>query len=347
MLLAGVGQARAQIHNQNYQKLNSQFSPGSAMGTFLEPDQLLGSGMSDADGSSSHFVGRLPTSLTSQLNTGFSEKLPSVNQGVNSSRSSLSSHSFGTQYSPLNGDMSDSPMWRSNFPLGRNFPINMAPTSGTRQPLMSSNMQRISKLNDATAYNHQKTQQTAPDKFTDAFVFHTTDNSKQLAEVGKQLSLQDINRYQFQGSFSGEPGLPITRAAGDASQVSATGGSLSKGPKLFEFAPSQGNSVPSGGSVAPRIITSEGSRPYLPTKQNSLGASTSLTKSTLSSSNSSTPSSAPSSSSSQSNTDTAVRGEIPKHEAFLPQGKYQYTTPSGSKLPVELDAPEVIIENDN
>jgi len=349
LFLAGAGQAHAQIRNNNYKQLNSQFSTGAATGVFLEPDQVMGTAMSSPDGGGSSFVNRLSSSFSSQINTGFSETLPGLNQHLNNSRATLPSNTFDTTYSSLNGQMSGSPLWKSNFPMGRNFTIKMAPTKDSRQPLMSENMQRNSSLNDYSAYDHWKSPKTAPDKFTDSFVFHTTDNSKQLQQVGQELSMQDINRFQFQGSFSGEPGLPITHAAGESDQVVATNGQLLHSPKLFDFSPNASNTVPSGGAVAPRVITSEGSRPYVPTKKSSFGLGSTITRTALhpvQSSSTNTTASQSSSESSQSGTGFN-RGEIPKNEAMLPQGKYEYTTPTGSKLPVELDAPEVIIEKEN
>jgi hypothetical protein len=340
-----VGQARAQIRNNNFKQLNSQFSTGAASGVFLEPDQVMGTAMTGTDGTATSFVSRLPSSLGSQINSGFSETLPGINQRLNDSRATLPDNTFDTKFSSLNGQMSGSPLWKSNFPMGRNFGIKMAPSSDLRRPQMSSNMQRISSLNKDTSYKNLKTRTNAPEKFTDAFVFHTNDNSKQLQQVGQELSLQDINRYQFQGSFSGDPGLPITHAAGDSDQVTTTGGALMHTPKLFDFNPT----VPSGGAVAPRIITSDGSRPYVPTKKSSFASGSTITKSALPSSSSNPASNSPRQSASPSAPTNSPpnRGEIPKNEAVLPQGKYEYTTPDGSKLPVELDAPEVIIEKEN
>jgi hypothetical protein len=343
LFLAGGDSASAQRHN-NFQQLNSQFSTGSATGVFLEPDQVMGTGLTGADGSSSKFIGRLPGTLTSQLNTGFSETLPSINHGLTGSHSNLSSKSFSGSTSSLNGDMDSSPMWRSNFPLGRNFPMKMAPAADTRQPQMSSTLQRNSSLNDATAYDRWKKPAQAPDKFTDAFVFHTTDNSKQLQQVGQELSLQDINRYQFQGEFSSEPGLPITRAGGDSNAVTTTGGQLLHSPKLFDLNPT--NTIPSGGAISPRIITSEGSEPYLPGTPASSGTAPRPVQQNISAPAGQTPSRAQTNQEVPASTST-TRSEIPKHEAVLPQGKYQFTTPGGTKVPVEVDAPEITTDIGN
>ena len=232
--------------------------------------------------------------------------------------------------------------------MGRNFPTKMAPTPGLRQPQMSSDLQRNSSLNDYTAYERWKKPTQTPDKFTDAFVFHTTDNSKQLQQVGRELSLQDINRYQFQGEFSSQSGLPITHAGGDADQLSTSNGQIMHTPKLFDFNPGMANTVPSGGAVSPRIITSDGSRPYLPGTPGSSGTTT-TTKSLLQNNVASAPQTSaglkPNQAAAAST--TTSRGEIPKNEAVLPQGKYQFTTPAGNKVPVEVDAPEITTEIQN
>ena len=347
LFLAGTSRVSAQIRNNNLKQLNSQFSTGAASGVFLEPDQVLGTGLTGPNGESSKFIGRLPSSLTAQLNTGFSETLPSINQGLNGSHSTLSSKNFDTSFSSLNGDMNNSPIWRSNFPLGGNFPTKMAPSSNVRQPQMSSTLQHNSSLNDYTAYDRWKSPKPAPDKFTDAFVLHTTDNSQQLQQVGRELSLQDINRYQFQGEFSSGNGLPITHAGGDTDQVTGSNGKILHTPKLFDFNPGLGNTVPSGSSVSPRIITSEGSQPYLPGTPVSSGTSTTKPAQQSLSMTPAQTSGEPKPSQTTPGGSTTLRGEIPKHEAVLPQGKYQFTTPDGNKIPVEVDAPEVTTEIQN
>jgi len=344
LFLAGTGRASAQRYN-NFQQLNSQFSTGSATGVFLEPDQVMGSGLTSPSGGSSSFVGRLPGSLTSQLNTGFSETLPSVNQGLTRSHSNLSSKSFSGSTSSLNGDMDSSPMWRSNFPMGPNFPTKMAPTSSMREPQMSTTMQRNSSLNDYTAYGRWKKPAPGPDKFTDAFVFHTVDNSQQLQQVGRELSLQDINRYQFQGEFSSEPGLPITHAGGATDQVTTNDGQLLHSPKLFDS--SSANFAPSGGAVSPRMITSEGSQPYSPGSPSGSGSNFMKPAQQSSSAPVRETSSVPKQNQPAPANNSNSPSEIPKHEAVLPQGKYQFTTPDGNKVPVEVEPPEITIENDN
>jgi hypothetical protein len=344
LFLAGTGRVCAQRQN-NFQQLNSQFSTGSATGVFLEPDQVMGTAMTSGDGSSANFVSRLPGSLTSQMNTGFAEELPGVNQRLSGSRATLPANTFDSKLSPYNGQMSNSPQWHNSFPMGHNFPVKMAPTPNTREPQMSSNMQRNSSLNDYTAYDRWKEHTPAPDKFTDAFTLHTSDNSKQLQQVGKELSLQDINRYQFQGSFSGEPGLPVTHAAGNSDQITTTGGGIRNNPKLFDYNASAISTVPSGGAVTPKVITSEGPRPYLPTGDGSTGTTT--TKYPWSSSKqSSEAGSGQTSGAGSPSKDLPVRGEIQKIDGMAPEGKYQYTAPDGSKVPVELDAPEILIQQD-
>ena len=163
LTLAGVGQARAQIRNNNFKQLNSQFSTGAASGVFLEPDQVMGTAMTGTDGTATSFVSRLPSSLGSQINSGFSETLPGINQRLNDSRATLPDNTFDTKFSSLNGQMSGSPLWKSNFPMGRNFGIKMAPSSDLRRPQMSSNMQRISSLNKDTSYKNLKTRTNAPE----------------------------------------------------------------------------------------------------------------------------------------------------------------------------------------
>jgi len=313
--------ARAQIKHNDFTGLNDPFSTSNAQPVVINPDQMGITG-------NSLFVG----------------KMPSLNSHLNDSRATLTGNSFNKTTSPLSGDMANTSQWKSNFPLGPNLPLKMAPNSPTRQPQLLANMQKNSALNDFTNRSRLDQHEVGPSKFTDGYTFHAVDNGTQLAEVGHELSLQDVNRYQFQGSFSGQPGLPVTHAGGTVDQASISGGSLGKitsGDSLFDT-----NSMPvshprSGSAIAPNFITTGGTIPYntrrgISTTGGPLGSGGGPTQydevlpdfKTLGPSGKSP-------------------AEMPSGTSLLPSGTY--TSPSdkdGNRMPIQVDAPEVVIKGD-
>jgi hypothetical protein len=323
LFTAGPGLACAQIKHNDFTGLNSPFSTTQASPVVINPDQMGITG-------NSLFVG----------------KLPSLNGHMNDSRATLTGNSFNKTTSPLSGEMASTSQWKSNFPLGPNLPLKMAPSSPTRQPQLLASMQKNSVLDDFTNRDRLDQHQVGPSKFTDGYTFHAVDNGTQLAEVGHELSLQDVNRYQFQGSFSGTPGLPVTHAGGTVDQANVSGGSLGKitsGDSLFDT-----NSMPvshprSGSAIAPNFITTGGTIPYdtrrgISTNGGPLGGSSGSGSTKFDEVLSDYKS-------------VGVAGntapEIPSGRSLLPSGNY--TTPKaddGTSAPLQVTAPEVIIKGD-
>jgi hypothetical protein len=325
--VAGPGLLRAQIRHNDFTQLNSPFSTSNASTVMISPGQMGITG-------NSFFVGTLPN----------------LNSGINQSRSSLANESFQKNLSSLNGQMATSSQWKSNFPLGPNLPLKMAPTSPTRQPQMFASMQRDSSLNDYTGRDRLEQHEVGPSKFTDGYTFHAVDNGTQLQQVGRELSLQDINRYQFQGSFSGEPGLPVTHAGGNADMASISGASLSNitsGQSLFDANTMPTSHPRSGGAVAPKFITTHGTMPYEPGRGNSMPYTTLGAPSGggLNAEKSQPGYKTTSDETVQQSATTQQSGKSQNYMptgSLIPSGTYTPTSASGSQLPIQVDDPEVI-----
>jgi hypothetical protein len=322
LLNAGVGVARAQHHN-DFTSVNGTFSTSQASPVMISPSQM---GIS-APAGKNLFIGSLP-SLSDSIN--------------NTDRSTLSGQTFSKFNSPINGDKSTAPQWKTNFPIGQNLPLKMAPSPQMKKPQMLTNMENKSALNDYTNRGNLESHQSGPPKFTDGFTFHAVDNGTQLEQAGRDLSLQDVNRYQFQGSFSSQPGLPVVHAGGQGNKMSVSGSSLSSianSPTLFDSNSMPTSSVRSGASVAPRVITSEGSMAYMPhnplspislggADSKSGGGYQTIAQGSL----------APSDSNAKS---TSLSGGI------YHTGSYTIpTSAGGSAVPIDVDTPEYIIHGD-
>jgi len=328
LFLSGGGVAQAQILHNDFTRQSSQYNSSSASTVLISPD-AFGSTMSqkyDDNGkpvSSSWFIGN--SAHLGEMKS-FTGGLPGINNHVNDSRATMPANTFNNHLSNLNGKMTDSPMWQDSFPKGRDFPTKMAPSPNQRLPQMQSSMQRDSSLNDYTSFDRWKDHKTGPDKFTDAYTFHTAaDQGPQLEQVGKELSLQDLNRYQFQGSFSSDPGLPITHAAGDLDQVHTDGGSLVNQPRLFNFSIKPSGQIRSGGEVAPNVITSNGKHPYLPKAPRDEGPAPDFSAAANGNKVSALP--------------TASAG-------LIPAGTYETKTPGGPNMSIQLSAPQVFVGGD-
>jgi hypothetical protein len=262
-----VGVAQAQIHHIDYTTMNPQFSTNPMGFKFTDAQSLPGS----ASTLDSKWMSQIDPSWLGKMNSFGAGQTPGMNEYLGSQRFSTGPDQRPT-YSPFNGKTAPN-SWQSSFPRGDNLPMKMAPVASTRRPQMSDMFKTDPNFNQFDT-NNQWQHAAGPSKYTDAFVFHANDNGQQLASIDQELSMQDVNRYQFHSSNSSEPGLNITHAGGG--QVEVTGGSLNNTPGLFDFKSTSlttpTSEVRSGGPVAPRIITSQGSLPYSPTREGSLPA---------------------------------------------------------------------------
>jgi len=308
VIAAGPGLARAQIKHNDFTAMNTPFSTNQASPVYM-----------DATGqpTQSFFVGKTPT----------------LNNRVNDSRATLSgNNNLGGTYSPLNGKTADSPQWKSDFPVGNNLPLKMAPSANTRYPQLQGSLQKDSPLDKFTSSRNLKPNTPAPSTFTDAFTFHAVDNGTELAQVGHDLSLQDVNRYQFQGSFSGTPGLPVTHAGGSSSQASFSGQGLSNltsSSTLFD--PGTVTSrVRSGGTVSPRMVTSDGSMPYGANRNGPFGGSSTTPELHL-----------PMQSIKTSSTNNGRPNPVLPKGALLPAGTYAPTS-NGKTITFDVSEPEFV-----
>ncbi len=324
LVTAGPGLARAQIRHNDFTEMSSTFSTNQASSVLISPGQMGISGPS-------MFVGTLPN----------------LDSSVNDKRATLTGNSFQKTFSTLNGQMAGS-QWKSNFPLGPNLPLKMAPSSPMHQPQMADSMQKNSPLNDFASRDQLDQHEVGPSKFTDAYTFHAVDNGTQLAEVGHELSLQDINRYQFQGSFSSAPGLPVTHAGGATDLPSVSGGSLSNitsGDSLFDSGSMPTSHPRSGAAVAPNFITTGGTIPYNPTRGTSPSSSVPLGASSNGgpAPNDSTDGfSVPLQHSASAQSSNKPQNIMPTG-GLIPSGTYEPTSPSGKELPIQVDQGEVIV----
>ncbi len=202
-------------------------------------------------------------SATQSNNNGFAYTNTSMSRLLSMNMANLPKGNVTFGNSSMSGQMASSPEWSKQFPVPNSISQKMFPQPGTRDPQLDSSMQKYSSLNDFTDDSKFRPHQSGPSKYSDSFVFHTTEQDSPIQQVGKQLSLQDINRYMFQGEHSGEPGLPTTHA-GSSGQPTFTGTSLTSSPATFD-----GSAFPSGGVVTGtanqmHLITPNGARPYGP-----------------------------------------------------------------------------------
>ncbi|HTB63135.1 MAG TPA: hypothetical protein VK737_06065 [Opitutales bacterium] len=324
LLGAGVGVAHGQIQHNDFTSMNGTFSTNSATPVMISPGQM---GISAASGKNL-FIG----------------SLPNLNQALNSSKSSLGGQSFSKFNSPMNAQKGTAPQWKTNFPIGQNLPLKMAPSAEMKKPQMLSNMENKSALNDYTNRDNYEAHQMGPPKFTDGFTFHAVDNGTQLEQAGRDLSLQDVNRYQFQGSFSNTPGLPVVHAGGQGSQVTLSGSSLSSisnSSTLFDSNSMPTSQVRSGASVAPRVLTSEGTMAYMPHNplgSSRLGVSDGSSRGMQTVAQETVPS---------SNSGSTGGGLFPLGSTFTRPGSYSVPDKSNGKdIPVDMDDAEIIVRGD-
>ncbi len=312
-LAAGAGTARAQIKHNDFTTMNTPFSTSSASPVLISPEAV-------GYTSQSFFVG----------------KTPSLNTHVNDSRATLPSNGLGVTYSPLDGKVAGSPQWKSNFPLGNLLSQKMAPTPDTRYPQFQASMSKDSPLSRFTSSSQLKPNTSAPSTFTDAFTFHAVDNGTQLEQVGRALSLQDVNRYQFQGSFSGTPGLPVTHAGGTSNQASFSGSNLSNltsGSKLFD-SDTVASRIRSGGEVSPRLVTSDGTIAYGSNLSGPFGGGVSTPEVRMPLKQTRA----------QQTTNGQPSSVLPKG-AILPSGSYAPTSKTGRTINFDVSEPEFIGKN--
>ncbi|HVU37254.1 MAG TPA: hypothetical protein VHC95_02885 [Opitutales bacterium] len=335
---AGAGVAQAQVRHNDYTLMNSQFTPQQPASFYMDPSSIA----SQLNPGMQRFIGRAPNL----------DKFLSINQAT------LPKGNLTFGNSSLNGRMDPNLSLKDRYPLPPSLANKMYPGStDTRQPMMDSTLQgKYSIYNDSGQPGGLMTHTAGPSKFTDAFVFHTADkDTPQLEQVGRELSLQDINRYQFQGSFSSQPGLPSTHAGDpNASQPTFSGSALTSGPATFDGGALQSGRVLSGTSNQLRVITPNGSQPYQPML---LGAS----GNNLASGSSPAPANrdAPTQSAPKNNDfetvysqthDVATSAANPGSQkvlpqtAFMPSGTYTPKTAGGTSIPMTFDEPRVIIQ---
>lgn len=333
----GAGVARAQILHNDYTKMNSQFAPQQPASFYMDP-----------------------SSIASQLNPGmqrFIGRAPNLDKFLSINKATLPKGNLTFGNSSLNGQMDPNLSLQDRYPLPPDLANKMYPGStDTRQPMMDSTLQgKYSIYNDSGQPGGLMTHTTGPSKFTDAFVFHTADkDTPQLEQLGRELSLQDINRYQFQGSFSGQPGLPSTHAGDpNSTQPVFSNSALTSGPATFDGGALQSGRVLSGTSNQLRVITPNGSHPYEPMLLGSSGNSLAPGSSNPANRN------APTQSTSKNNDfetvysqahDVASSAANPGSQkvlpqtAFMPSGTYTPKTADGTSIPMTFDEPRVIIQ---
>jgi len=226
LLFAGLAAApaRAQVRPINVAQQNTEFSPGATAGTFGQP---------------------------------WNSALPNIDQSVNGQRIIMGM--YDTKMSPFNGAQGPYD-WRTAFPQFRTLDLKMMDQPETNEPGMAPSNGQQSSLSHYTNYGEWQ-HPVGVAKFSDSWTLHTGIPDSNTAPSGKELSLQDINRYEFRASRSSEPGLPVTHAGsgGDASSA----GTLVNTPALFDFGDGAMQSVPtsqvhSGGMVAPTMISPSG-----------------------------------------------------------------------------------------
>ena len=224
--LAAVA-AHAQVRPLNMTQQNSQFAPTQSSGTFGQS---------------------------------WNARQPNLDQSVNGQRITMGT--YDTKMSSFNG-MQGPYDWRTAFPQSRTLDLKMMDQPEMREPDMGALNGQQSSLSHYTNYSEWQHPSGSP-KFSDTWVLHTgTASSANSSPTSQELSLQDINRYEFRSSRSNEPGLPVTHA-GSGADGSGSGGALVNTPALFDFGdgnglrPASTSQVHSGGMVAPQMISPNG-----------------------------------------------------------------------------------------
>lgn len=291
LCLAGSGRARAQPHN-DFSQASSAFTQSNVTFSTQEPKVMLGptfggtilsNGQPTTGNNVSQSVGGRKI-LDSQFNTsaagesaaGFNQTWNGnkINENLNGSRVIMGK--YDANYSSFNGKEVTG-AFRTAFPQGPNLQLKMMPDANTSRPQFAAQDQKFASWNDSTAPNQLWEKNTGPSKFSDAVVIqsHLGDQAAQMQALGHELSMQDINRYEFSGSNSSEPGLPVIKAGGSINASSA--GTLSTGPALFD--PWESSSAPtsqvhSGAAVAPHMLAPSNGNSLMPSSQNSSSSQT-------------------------------------------------------------------------
>jgi len=226
LLFAGLAAvpARAQVRPINVTQQNTEFSPTSSSGTFGQS---------------------------------WNASMPNIDQSVNGQRITMGS--YDTKMSPFNGQQGPYD-WRTAFPQFRTLDLKMMDQPETNEPDMAPINGQQASLSHYTNYGEWQ-HPVGVAKFSDSWVLHTAVPDSSASPSGKELSLQDINRYEFRASRSSEPGLPVTHA-GTGGDVTSTG-TLVNTPALFDYGDGSLQSAPtsqvhSGGMVAPALISPSG-----------------------------------------------------------------------------------------
>jgi hypothetical protein len=263
-------------------------------------------------------------------------------------------HSYGgnlnTSTSSLSGQMNQSPLWKNSYNTQPgNLPQKMSSQFNSGNTSANSLWQKNSPYSSQPYDGQLDSHISGPSKFTDAFVFHTADsypNSSGLSQVGRELSLQDINRYMFQGSQSSEPGLPVTEAGGTAGQPNFSNStSLTSLPATFDGMALRGGVVHSGTSDEMQVMNQDGTKPYQPPQGGlsaNLPAPTNYTTSTEK--QDSAFDTVYSQTMQQSSANNGSSSALPSGASLMPAGTYQATTANGQSIPVQTSAPRMFIQ---
>ena len=179
--------------------------------------------------------------------------------------------------------------WPSHFsPFGgKRFPMGNAKILG-RERFTTTQIEIETPLNDQIAQENFKraTNQNLSKRdpavnaveFRDAYYARLNDRVDEWMDKVNNMSLQDINRYQFRRDRPREPGFPVQRAG-----AAGTTDALKQSPIQGSGLPSKrGQPIPAGNSnywMGPKKITSSGS-----TSQKRSGSEQSLSSSFQSSS---------------------------------------------------------------
>jgi hypothetical protein len=224
---AGWGVARAQMGTLDATQVNSEFSPTTTSARFGEP---------------------------------WNAKMPSMNQNFSGKEVTLGKYNW--DYSSLNGKKGPYD-WRTMFSgNGKMMPLRMMTQPSQREPTMMDRYNGLdSPLNQSASYDQWR-QPHLDQQYQDMWVLHTGEHLPSAHQTGQELSLQDLNRYDFRGTRSSEAGLPVTHAG---TETSPSAGPLVNTPALFDFGGSKGLSaaapsqVRSGEMVAPQMMRPDGS----------------------------------------------------------------------------------------
>jgi len=345
----GAGQAYAQTRHIDYTSMNSAYSTSGNSNPYLTG---VSGAYHDASDLSSEYSPDMQkffsktTGIEKYLTYGRANLPNGTVTTGNNSYSGQMNHSFGSSFSTnnssLSGQMDQSPLWQKSYSGPGNIAQKMSSQYDPNNPQTNSALQKMSPYNSHPSDGQLDSHVTGPSKFTDSFVFHTASqysNDNGLSQTGRELSLQDMNRYMFQGSHSGEPGLPLTQAGGTTSQPTfSSGTSLTSIPATFDGLALRGGIVHSGTSNEIQIMNKDGTKPY-----QSPQAGFATSNSNSSDSKDSGQEMIYSELVQKPSTNSAPSSTLPTGSTMFPVGTYQATTSVGHNIPVETSAPRIII----